>query len=110
MEEIRIQKILSANGYGSRRDCEKFIDAGRIKVNGKKAKLGQKANPDKDRIEFDNREVTIKKQKNIYIAFYKPRRVLSDIKKIDDRMIITDYVKVNQYLFIVGQFLRSNLC
>lgn len=103
MEEIRIQKILSANGYGSRRDCEKFIDAGRIKVNGKKAKLGQKANPDKDRIEFDNREVTIKKQKNIYIAFYKPRRVLSDIKKIDDRMIITDYVKVNQYLFIVGR-------
>lgn len=103
MEEIRLQKILSACGYGSRRDCEKFIEAGRIKVNGKKAKLGQKADPNKDRIELDNKPINYKKKEDIYIAFYKPRRVLSDIKKIDDRRVITDYVDTDDYIFIVGR-------
>jgi len=103
LEEIRLQKILSACSYGSRRDCEKLIEEGRVTVNKKRAVLGQKANPDKDRIELDHRPVTIKMQKDIYIAFYKPRKVLSDIKKIDDRKVITDYVDIGEYLFIVGR-------
>ena len=103
MEEIRLQKILSAAGCGSRRDCDKFITEGRVKVNGKKAKPGQKADPFRDRIELDNRLITAKKQPETFIAFYKPRRVLSDIKKVDDRKIITDYVDVSKYLFIVGR-------
>ena len=103
MEEIRLQKILSAAGYGSRRDCDKFIEAGRVKVNGRKAKLGQKADPSRDRIEFDNKTITLEKKSETYIAFYKPRRVLSDIKKADDRKVITDYVNVDEYVFIVGR-------
>lgn len=44
MEE-RLQKILAQAGHGSRRSCEKYIQAGRVRVNGQVAKLGQKADP-----------------------------------------------------------------
>ena len=103
MEEIRLQKILAGSGYGSRRDCEKLIEAGRVKVNGKVAELGQKADPSKDRIQVDKDVVHITAVPDIYIAFYKPRRVLSDIKKIDDRKVVTDYVSLDTHLFIVGR-------
>ena len=103
MEEIRLQKILAASGYGSRRDCEKLIEAGRVRVNGQTAILGQKADPQKDRIEIDHKVIKTQPAEDIYIAFYKPRKVLSDIKKTDDRKIVTDYVAVDAHLFIVGR-------
>lgn len=103
MEEIRLQKILSASGYGSRRDCEKLIEAGRVKVNGQVAQLGQKADPQKDRIEFDHKLIKAQPSEDIYIAFYKPRKVLSDIKKTDDRKIVMDYIPIQTHLFIVGR-------
>ncbi len=104
MGEIRLQKILSSHGYGSRRECEKYIENGRVKVNGKKAVLGQKADPQKDRIELDGRTLIVKAApKDLYIAFYKPRRVLSDIKKVDERRIISDFVPKDKYFFIVGR-------
>ena len=46
----RLQKILAQSGYGSRRACEDFITAGRVRVNGQLATLGQKADPAIDKI------------------------------------------------------------
>ena len=37
----RIQKVLANAGYGSRREIEKLINNGKIKVNGKLATIGQ---------------------------------------------------------------------
>lgn len=53
----RLQKILAANGFGSRRKVEEFISAGRVTVNGKIAILGQKADPEIDTIEMDGNAV-----------------------------------------------------
>ncbi len=103
MEEIRLQKVLSSAGYGSRRDCEKLIEAGRVRVNGQIAILGQKTDPQHDRIEIDLKVVKTQPAEDIYIAFYKPRKVLSDIKKADDRRIVADYVTTDAHLFIVGR-------
>jgi 23S rRNA pseudouridine2605 synthase len=50
---VRLQKILSQWGIGSRRSAEKLIQEGRVTVNGEPAYLGQKADPDCDRIEVD---------------------------------------------------------
>ena len=47
-EKNRLQKILAANGVSSRRKAEEMIAAGRVTVNGRKAGLGDSADPDRD--------------------------------------------------------------
>lgn len=103
MAEERLQKVLSKFGFGSRRDCEKIIAAGRVRVNQSVAKLGDKADSEKDLISVDGNTVKGQIPKKVYIAFHKPRKILSDIKKKDDRMVVTDFVDLNEYLFIVGR-------
>ena len=63
---LRLQKILSKCGYGSRRSCEKLIIEGRVSVDGQVAKLGMKANPfeqsillDGQLISYPNEDTTI---------------------------------------------------
>lgn len=99
----RIQKILAQAGFGSRRACEAFIEAGRVKVNGKVAVLGDKADPGKDIILLDNREIPAVEQK-VYIALYKPRKMLSDREpKNEYRPTIHDIVPESDHLFSVGR-------
>jgi len=99
----RVQKILAQAGFGSRRACEAFIEAGRVKVNGKVAVLGDKADPVKDAIQIDNREIPAIEQK-VYIALYKPRKMLSDREpKNEHRPTIHDVVPDSDHLFSVGR-------
>ena len=54
MEE-RLQKILSAHGVSSRRAAEGYLSAGRVTVNGCTARVGDKADPERDDIRVDGR-------------------------------------------------------
>lgn len=72
MEEIRLQKYLADSGVASRRKCEEYILAGRVKVNGEIiTELGTKINPDKVQVEFDNKIIKNEEQK-VYILLNKP--------------------------------------
>ncbi|GAA6133790.1 hypothetical protein NBRC116188_05790 [Oceaniserpentilla sp. 4NH20-0058] len=64
----KLQKILAQVGIGSRREMERWIEQGRIQLNGEVAKLGERAT-DKDEIRVDN--------KVIDHAQKAPRRVLA---------------------------------
>jgi pseudouridine synthase len=75
--EERLQKILARAGFGSRRSCEELILGRRVSVNGQVAQLGQKADPGRDRIMVDGKPVRVE-QDFTYLAFHKPRGVLSD--------------------------------
>lgn len=55
----RLQKLLAAAGLGSRREIEGWIAAGRLKVRGTLAKLGDRASPG-DPIELDGKAVALK--------------------------------------------------
>src|SRR5512140_112827 len=101
MEE-RLQKILAQAGYGSRRSCEELISAGRVKVNGKKIGLGDKADAQRDTIEVDGAAVP-KKAPFVYVALHKPREVLSDVDPKDNRTTVRDLVPVAGHLFAVGR-------
>jgi 23S rRNA pseudouridine2605 synthase len=103
VEKERIQKILSRSGYGSRRECEKIIAEGRVTVNNQQVKLGNKADSNTDTIRVDNKIIAHPISKTLYLAFYKPRKVLSEIKKFDDRKVITDFIPLSDYFFIVGR-------
>ena len=54
MEKQRLQKVLAQAGFGSRREIETWISAGRVTLNGKPASLGDKAGPF-DKIKLDGR-------------------------------------------------------
>ena len=54
----RLQKILAARGLGSRREIEGWIEAGRVRLNGQPARLGDRAKPG-DRIQVDRREIRV---------------------------------------------------
>ncbi len=54
----RLQKLLANAGLGSRREIERWIEAGRIRLNGNIAKLGDRAGPD-DQIQIDKRRIKV---------------------------------------------------
>lgn len=72
----RLQKILSARGIASRRKAEEYITLGLVTVNGKIAVLGQKADPEIDRIEVSGK-VMEARQEMLYYLMYKPKGVVT---------------------------------
>src|SRR5215208_4540194 len=100
----RLQKILAQSGYGSRRACEDFITAGRVRVNGQLAELGQKADSAVDKITVDGKPIAAAESLT-YIALYKPRNVLSTVERErgDDRQTVRDLVDVPQHIHPVGR-------
>lgn len=101
MEE-RIQKILARAGYGSRRDCEEFIRAGRIRVNGNVATLGGKADPAVDHITLDGTALP-KAEPLVYYALYKPRGILTAASDPLNRKTVRDLIPVGGTIYPVGR-------
>jgi 23S rRNA pseudouridine2605 synthase len=79
---VRLQKVLAAAGFGSRRACEELISAGRVQVNGQTAKLGRRVDPQHDVISLDGSQVPTA-EGLAYLAVNKPRGMLSTMS--DDR-------------------------
>jgi 23S rRNA pseudouridine2605 synthase len=101
MEE-RLQKILAQAGVGSRRTCETYIADGRVTVNGRRAQLGQKADPARDRIEFDGDPLS-QSQALVYVMLHKPRGVVSSLAAQGDRKTVRDLVPLAERLYPVGR-------
>lgn len=70
----KLQKILARAGFGSRRSVESLIADGQVKVNGRTAKLGDRAEPT-DKIKVKDKpikESRLKKQPTQVILYNKP--------------------------------------
>ena len=78
----RLQKIIASRGLCSRRQAEKWIEEGRVRVNGNTAHLGDTADVTEDVIEVDGKRLP-KAGKKLYLMLNKPRgyvTTLSDEK------------------------------
>lgn len=111
MEE-RLQKLMARANLGSRRSCETIISEGRVTVNGHIAKLGDKADPDRDRIEVDGQPLLVAasaapESTFIYIALNKPRGVISSLEDELEagRMTVRDLVDIENahHIYPVGR-------
>lgn len=102
MEE-RLQKILSQAGVASRRAAEEMIRAGRVRVNGQVATVGQKADPELDTITVDGQRIRLAPK--VYIALYKPRKVLSTLEAEpgDQRRTLQDILPIPERVYPVGR-------
>lgn len=81
--DLRLQVYLAQAGLGSRRKCEEFILAGRVKVDGQTAELGSKVSPGA-RVELDGKPVVRESIKR-YVALNKPRGFVSTMSDEMDR-------------------------
>lgn len=91
MDTERLQKILAVAGYGSRRSCEALIEAGRVKVDGQVAKLGDQADPYAQRITVDGTPVP-RPQPRVYVMLNKPRGVITSTDDPHGRKTVMDLV------------------
>ena len=90
MEE-RLQKLLSAAGVCSRRAAETYLTAGRVTVNGEPARLGQRADPDRDEILVDGRPLA-PRAKPVYILLNKPRGYVTTLSDEQGRKTVAELV------------------
>ena len=103
MEEIRLQKYLAEAGIASRRKCEEYITAGRVKVNGKIInELGTKVNPEKDEIYFDDQKIE-NKEELVYILLNKPIGYVTTAKDQFNRDTVMNLIKIKERVVPVGR-------
>jgi 23S rRNA pseudouridine2605 synthase len=89
----RVQKIISQHGIASRRQAEAAILAGRVRVNGELAYLGQKADLlGGDRLEIDGRAIGQSLPKKIYILLNKPVGVVCTCRDPQGRKTVLDFL------------------
>jgi 23S rRNA pseudouridine2605 synthase len=98
----RLQKVLAATGWGSRRACEELIAAGRVTVNGDVAELGRRVDPGADLIEVDGAPVGAKPGL-VYYLLNKPPGVVTTAKDTHDRRTVLELVPSEPRVFSVGR-------
>lgn len=97
----RLQKVIAAQGYTSRRKAEQLITAGLVKVNGEVVtKLGTLVS-NKDKIEIKGMKQRVEPKK--YYLFYKPRGVVTTTADEHGRKTVLDYFKDRERLYPVGR-------
>ena len=103
--EVRLQKFLAEQGVASRRKSEDLIRAGKVKVNGHIAVIGQKINPRKDLVTVGKQKITVpKNRKMVYLMLNKPRGYVVTVSDEYDRKTVMDLIPdVEERVYPVGR-------
>ncbi|MEM6379999.1 MAG: 23S rRNA pseudouridine(2604) synthase RluF [Bacteroidota bacterium] len=104
-DSTSLNKYISMTGICSRREADKWIDAGRVKINGKVAQKGNRVF-NGDEVTID--EKTLKKHVDkVYIALHKPPGITSTTDR-RDRDNIVDFVKHPKRIFPIGRLDKAS--
>ena len=105
MAEQRIQKVLADQGICSRREAERLIAAGKVKVNGHPVTLGDKMDPDYDKVMIDGQtQRIVRKRQYTYIMLHKPRGYLTAMSDDRGRKCVSELVRgVGSRVYPVGR-------
>lgn len=98
----RIQKVLARCGYGSRRVCEELIADGRVTVDGTVAELGDRVDPDRQRLAVDGALVAARADLVHYLC-NKPVGVVSTARDTHGRPTVVDLVPAGPRVYPVGR-------
>ena len=97
----RLQKVIAASGYCSRRKAEELIIKGKVKVNGEVIKeLGTKVDGN-DQIMIEGK--ILEKENKEYILLYKPRGVVTTTSDDKKRKTVLDLIDTDKRLYPVGR-------
>ena len=104
-EEIRLNKFLSDAGFCSRRQADRLIEEGHVKVNNETALMGQKVNL-LDKVTVDGKEVSREEEQSV-IAFNKPVGVECTTDKNNPDNIV-DYINYRKRIYPIGRLDKNS--
>jgi 23S rRNA pseudouridine2604 synthase len=95
-----INKFISETGFCSRREADKYIETGRVTINEKEAKKGNRVEVN-DIVKIDG-EFLQSKKSPVYLALHKPKGITctTDLK---DKTNIVNFIKYKSRIFPVGR-------
>lgn len=99
-KEIRLNKYLSEAGVCSRREADRLIAAGKVKIDGETAQVGAKVK-EGQRVLVKGKEAA-PIQKKILLAFYKPKGIVCTAEKMEENNII-DYINYPERIYYAGR-------
>ncbi len=106
-KEERLQRTLARVGYGSRRSVEDLIRQGRVRIDGRVAVLGDRADPASDRITVDG--VLIPTNPGLrHFAFNKPRGVTTTLRDPHAKRSLSEFLPSGPRVFPVGRLDRDS--
>ncbi len=104
MAEERLQKIIARTGLCSRRDADRLIADGRVRVNGRVAEPGEKVEWSKVNIKVDGKSLRAPEVSR-YFLMYKPREVMTTCDDPEGRKTVIDLMRpvVRERVYPVGR-------
>lgn len=98
--EIRLNKFISDSGYCSRREADRFIANGAVRINGRPAEMGVKVRPG-DEVKV-NGNLIENESETVYLALNKPVGIVSTTDPLE-RDNIVDFVNYPTRVFNIGR-------
>lgn len=98
---IRINKYLALKSVCSRREADALISAGKIKINGQRAKLGDKV------FEQDKISVEGNRKKIVYFVLNKPNGIITHSPQKNEKSI-NDMVRFPEKVFPLGRLDKNS--
>ncbi|MBP3576972.1 MAG: 23S rRNA pseudouridine(2604) synthase RluF [Lachnospiraceae bacterium] len=97
---VRINKYLGDAGVCSRREADKFIEQGRVTIDGKVAEMGSRVFPGQ-KVIFNGKELK-KQEEQVLIAFYKPVGIVctTDTREPDN---VIDFLNYGKRIYPIGR-------
>ncbi len=108
-DEIRLNKFIAHAGFCSRRDADEYIEAGKVKINGKVVtELGTKVTTD-DKVIVDGQKVSL--EPFVYILLNKGKDTISTTDDEKDRNTVLDAIEdaTGYRVYPVGRLDRNTM-
>jgi 23S rRNA pseudouridine2605 synthase len=93
-KDEKLQKVLAAQGLGSRREMERWIESGRVKVNGRRATIGARVSST-DKITVDGKALNVKRaaeRRRRVLAYNKPEGEVATRSDPEGRPTVFDHL------------------
>jgi len=103
MALVRLQKLIAASGLASRREAERWIEAGRVTVDGQPATIGDSADPERQTVAVDGRPIG-RAERPVYILLNKPVGYVTTMRDPEGRPVVSDLLRgVRERVVPVGR-------
>lgn len=101
--EQRLQKLIAAAGLCSRRKAEEWLEAGRVTVNGRAARVGDKADPEQDDVRLDGAPLR-RQARSLCVLLNKPRGYVTTLSDERGRPTVAELVRgVPERVYPIGR-------